>query len=177
MTVSASQQRIRPVRILAADTAVREGDDGVVYLQSRHSLGGFPSRFTERLAHWADHAPDRTFLAQRRPPVRWRMLTYAQTFVAVRRLAQALLDRELSAERPVVILSGNSIEHALLALAAMHVGVLYSPLAPAYSLKTREYESLRHIVGSVRPGPRSSPRKARSTRPRCAQQCAKTSRW
>jgi feruloyl-CoA synthase len=143
---------MRPVSILAADTAVRDGRDGVVYLQSRHTLGPFPPRFTARLAHWADHAPARPFLAQRTPSGEWRMLSYAQTFAVVRRIAQALLDRKLSAERPVVILSGNSIEHALLALAAMHVGVLYSPLAPAYSLKTRDYESLRRIVGRLDPG-------------------------
>ena len=152
MTVGAAQQRIRPVRILAADTAVREGPGGVVYLQSRHALVPFPPRFTERLMHWAHHAPDRPFLAQRAPSGDWRTLTYAQTLAAVRRIAQALLERKLSAERPVVILSGNSIEHALLALAAMHAGVLYSPLAPAYSLKTRDYESLRQIVGRLHPG-------------------------
>ena len=152
MTASAAQRRIRPVNILAADTAVREGPGGVVYLQSRHTLGRLPLRFTERLTHWAHQAPDRAFLAQRTPSGGWRRLTYAQTLAAVRRVAQALLDRKLSAERPVVILSGNSIEHALLALAAMHAGVLYSPLAPAYSLKTRDYESLRQIVGRLQPG-------------------------
>jgi feruloyl-CoA synthase len=124
----------------------------VVYLQSRHRLPGFLSRFTERLTHWADQAPDAAFLAQRTPSGAWRTLTYSQTLAAVRRIAQGLLDRKLSAERPVVILSANSIEHALLALAAMHAGVLYSPLAPAYSLKTRDYESLRHIVGRLHPG-------------------------
>ena len=71
---------------------------------------------------------------------------------AVRRVAQALLDRKLSAERPLVILSGNSLEHALLALAAMHAGVLYAPLAPAYSLQAREYGTLRHILSHLEPG-------------------------
>jgi feruloyl-CoA synthase len=152
MTSSASARPIRPVSILAADTEVREARGGVVYLQSRYTLGPYPPRFTQRLVHWAHHAPDRPFLAQRAPSGAWRTLTYAQTLAAVRRLAQALLDRKLSVERPLVILSGNSIEHALLALAAMHVGVLYSPLAPAYSLKTRDYESLRQIIGRLNPG-------------------------
>ena len=82
-----AQRRIRPVSIAAADTAVRRGPDGVVYLQSRHTLGSYPSRFTERLAHWAEHAPDRAFLAQRAPSGRWRTLTYAETLAAVRRVA------------------------------------------------------------------------------------------
>ena len=138
--------------IAASDTAVRRGPGGVVYLQSRHALGRYPPRFTERLAHWADHAPDRVFLAQRAPSGGWRTLTYAETLAAVRRVAQALLDRKLSAERPLVILSGNSIEHALLALAAMHAGVLYAPLAPAYSLQAREYGTLGHILSHLEPG-------------------------
>jgi feruloyl-CoA synthase len=147
-----AERRIRPVSIAAADTAVRRGDDGAIYLQSRHALAKYSSRFTERLAYWADHAPDRTFLAQRAPSGGWRTLTYAETFSGVRRVAQALLDRRLSSERPLVILSGNSIEHALLALAAMHAGVLYAPLAPAYSLQAREYGTLRYILSRLEPG-------------------------
>ena len=151
---AAGQRRIRPVSIAASDTAVRRGPGGVVYLQSRQALGRYPSRFTERLAHCADHAPDRVFLAQRALSGGWRTLTYAETLGAVRGVAQALLERNLGAERPLVILSGNSIEHALLALAAMHAGVLYAPLAPAYSLQAREYGTLGHLLEPppARPG-------------------------
>ena len=148
----AAPRPVRPVSIAAADTAVRQGLGGVVYLQSRKALGEFPPRFTERLAHWADRAPERAFLAQRTPSGEWRTLRYAETFSAVRRLAQALIERRLSAERPLVILSGNSIEHALLALAALHAGVLYAPLAPAYSLQAREYGMLRQILSRLEPG-------------------------
>ena len=71
----------------------------------------------------------------------------------MRALAQALLDRGLSADRPVVILSGNSIEHALLALAAMYAGVLYAPIAPAYSLLARDFTTLRaDLWHALRPG-------------------------
>ena len=69
----------------------------------------------------------------------------------VRRIAQALLDRKLSPDRPIVILSGNGIDHALLALAAMYVGVPYAPIAPAYSLQAREYSSLQRIFERVEP--------------------------
>jgi feruloyl-CoA synthase len=142
---------LRAVRVASADTAVRCGADGSVYLRSRHPLASYPARLTERLEHWADVAPERVFLAQRAASGQWRSLTYADTLGAVRRVAQALLDRGLSAERPLLILSGNGIEHALLALAAMYSGVLYAPLAPAYSLQTRDYATLVDIVGRISP--------------------------
>ena len=138
--------------VARADTAVRRGAGGAVYLRSRHELGPYPDRLTERLAHWADRAPERVFLAQRTASGEWRTLTYAETLAAVRRVAQALLARRLSAGRPVVILSGNGIEHALLALASMHCGIPYTPLATAYSLQAREYGMLREILTRLEPG-------------------------
>ncbi|HEY3042623.1 MAG TPA: feruloyl-CoA synthase [Vicinamibacterales bacterium] len=131
--------------------AVRHGPDGIVYLQSRDRLGAYPASLTERLEHWAARAPDRAFVAQRDPSGRWRSLTYAETLGIVRRVSQALLNRRLSSERPLLILSGNSIEHALLALAAMHTGVLYAPIAPAYSLQAREYGTLGQIFDRSKP--------------------------
>ena len=144
--------RTKPVRVESADTAVRRGDDGAWYLTSRRALGPYPERLTERLEHWADRAPERAFLAERVPSGAWRTLSYAATFASVMRLAQALLDRRLSAERPVLILSGNGVDHALLALASMHAGLPYVPVAPAYSLRTRDYAALREIVARVEPG-------------------------
>jgi feruloyl-CoA synthase len=138
------------IRIATPDTAVRRAG-GALYLKSRQALGPYPRRLTERLEHWAREASDRVFLAQRFEGGQWRTLSYAETLAAVRRVGQALLDRGLSAERPVLILSGNGIEHALLALAAMHVGVLYVPVAPAYSLQARDYALLGQVVESVRP--------------------------
>ena len=146
------ERRARPVNVARADTAVRRGPGGVCYLRSRHELGPYPERLTERLAHWADHAPSRVFLAQRDDAGEWRTLTYSEALAAVRRLGQALLDRRLSPDRPLLILSGNGIEHALLALAAMHVGVPYAPLATAYSLQAREYDVLREIFARLEPG-------------------------
>jgi len=143
---------MRSVRIAPANVAVRYGPDGLVYLQSRHRLDAYPIRLTDRLEYWADRAADRAFLAQRDPSSgRWRSLTYAETLGIVRRVSQALVARRLSSERPLLILSGNSIEHALLALAAMHIGVLYAPIAPAYSLQAREYGTLGQIFDRVNP--------------------------
>ena len=126
--------------------------DGTVYVRSPHALGPYAAKITERLEHWAAHAPDRIFLAERDAGGEWRRVSYADALARVRRIAQALLDRGLSVERPIAILSGNSIEHALLALAAMYVGVPYAPIAPAYSLIAREYGTLRYLVESLRPG-------------------------
>jgi feruloyl-CoA synthase len=143
--------RIRPTRIAAPETAVRISPNGAIYLQSRRRLGTYPPRITEPLERWARDTPDRPFLVQRDTEGGWRSLTYGETLARVRRVAQALLDRRLSIERPLMILSGNSIEHALIALAAMHAGVLYTPIAPAYSLQARDYGTLGEIFERVRP--------------------------
>src|SRR5688572_8054783 len=143
--------RIRDVRIAATEATVRVGADGVVYMQSPNPLGAYPTRITERLEEWAARAPDRPFLAQRDAHGTWRCLTYSQVLARVRNLSQALIDRGLSQNAPVLILSGNSIEHALLALASMYSGVLYAPVAPAYSLQAREYGTLGRIFGLLKP--------------------------
>jgi feruloyl-CoA synthase len=130
----------------------RERDaDGAVYLESTLELGAYPERITDRLELWADRAPDRVFLAQRDASGAWRHLTYAETLLRARRIGQALLDRGLSQQRPIVILSGNSLEHALLALAAMYTGVAYAPIAPAYSLHGGDFAALRRIVELIDP--------------------------
>ena len=104
---------MRTARILPADTVITFGDKGTLYAKSPHALGSYPGRITERLEHWAAEAPHRTFLARRDAAGAWRGVTYAEALSRVRRLAQSLIDRRLSAERPVVILSGNSVEQLL----------------------------------------------------------------
>jgi feruloyl-CoA synthase len=144
-----------PLRRIAfgpATAIVDRREDGSLLLRSTEPLRSYPRRFTERLFHWAAVAPSRVFLAQRAAGGHWRELTYAEAAARVRAIGQALLDRRLSADRPVAILSGNDIEHALLALAAMHVGVLYAPISPAYSLVSSDHERLKYIVGLLNPG-------------------------
>jgi feruloyl-CoA synthase len=142
----------RRAGILPADTIIARRSDGAVLARSPHALGPYPAKLTERLEHWALHTPDRIFLAQRNASGGWRTLSYGDALHRVRSVAQALLDRRLSAERPVVILSGNSIEHGVLALAAMYAGVLYAPIAPSYSLVAREFTTLRGLWHALRPG-------------------------
>ena len=144
--------RIREVRLGPFDLVLERRPDGTIRARSPHPLGAYPSRLTERLEHWAEHAPDRTFLARRDGDRGWRRLTYARTLEGVRRIGQALLERGLSAARPLAILSGNDLEHALLALAAQHVGVPYAPISPAYSLVSQDFGKLRYIMDLMTPG-------------------------
>jgi feruloyl-CoA synthase len=139
-------------RTLPAETIIRHGPDGTLYARSPHQLGPYPDKITERLDYWAGQAPDRAFLAERGADGGWLGVTYAETRTRARALAQALIDRRLSSDRPLVILSGNSIPHALLALAAMYAGIPYAPIAPAYSLLAREYSTLKALWRSLTPG-------------------------
>ena len=141
-----------PVNVSTPDVGVRTGESGVLYVTDRRPLGAYPTRITAWLDEWAERAPDRPYLVERNSAHRWVPVTYAEARFRVRALAQALLDRRLSADRPVLILSGNSVDHALLALAAMYSGVLYAPVSPAYSLQSRDLGVLKDIVATMRPG-------------------------
>jgi feruloyl-CoA synthase len=138
--------------IVSLPTVLDMRPDGTIYARCPVPLGPYATCITDRLEHWACHAPGRTFLARRAPGGAWQHLTYAETLERTRAVAQALLDRKLSADRPVIILSGNGLEHAILALAAMHVGIPYAPLAPAYSLLARDYTTLRGLWQALKPG-------------------------
>jgi feruloyl-CoA synthase len=138
-------------RILPCD-AVIEWRGDVLYARSPHGLPAYAQRLTDRLEHWAAHAPDRAFLCRRDGSGSWVRLTYGSALSRVRSIAAALLARRLSVDRPIVILAGNSIEHALLALAAMYCGVPYAPVAPSYSLLARQYTTLGTIFDAMTPG-------------------------
>jgi feruloyl-CoA synthase len=156
-TVTAqSRPPLRPVKLGSPDVVTQHRDDGAILLRSPHQLPAHPQKLTERLVHWAKVAPDRVFLAQRDAQGGaaggWRTLTYAQTLAAVRPIAEALLQRDLSPERPIAILSGNDIEHALLGLAAMHVGIPYAPISVPYSLMSQDFGKLKAIIAVLTPG-------------------------
>jgi feruloyl-CoA synthase len=143
---------VRPVRLGPRDVVVQRRPDGTIHLKSPHALARYPAKLTERLEYWAATAPGRVYLAQRDATGGWRKLTYAETLEKVRRIGAALLQRGLSPERPIAILSGNDIEHALIGLAAMYVGVPYAPVSPAYSLISDDFGKLRSIVELLTPG-------------------------
>jgi feruloyl-CoA synthase len=144
-------RRLRPVRIAPLDVSVDAQPNGATYVRSVCELGPYPPRLTDCLEIWAQRAPQRTFLAKRGADGQWVRLTYADAWRRTRNIAQALIERGASHDRPIAIISGNSIEHALLALGAMYAGVPYAPVSPAYSLLSTRFESLQHVFGILQP--------------------------
>src|SRR6201991_3410958 len=144
MTVA--QPALAPPRITS-----RPSRDGGVILSSEMPLEPYEASLGMLLRRWAEEAPDRTFLAERAGDD-WRSLTWAQADAAASAVAQALLDRRLGPDRPLMILSGNAIDHALLMLGGFLAGVPVVPVSPAYSLMSRDYGKVRHIAQLVRPG-------------------------
>jgi feruloyl-CoA synthase len=143
-----------PLRAISfGDPAVtiERRDDGTIYLRPKVALGDYPVRLTDRLHHWAALEPNRIFMAERAAGG-WRQITYAQLLDSSRRIASALLARNLSAERPIVILSGNSIDHALVAFGALYAGIPFCPVSPAYSLVSRDYGKLGFLMKLLTPG-------------------------
>jgi len=149
---SAAPAPLRRVRLGAPNVVVERRSDGCILMRSPDALPPYPAKLTERLDYWAKAAPERIFLAQRDGAGEWRTLTYAAAFAKVRAIAAALLARDLSADRPIAILSGNDIEHALIGLAAMHVGIPYAPISVPYSLLSQDFGKLKAIIAILSPG-------------------------
>ncbi len=143
---------LRPVRLGVLDAVLERRANGDIHIRTAQALGDYHGKLSEPLEHWAKAAPDRVFLGQRDTEGRWRTLSYAQVLERVKRIGAALLRRGLSTEKPIVILSGNDIEHALLALAAIYVGIPYAPISPAYSLMSSDFGKLKMIVDLLTPG-------------------------
>ena len=127
--------------------------DGTVLLRSPEPLREGARCVGDWLEQWARQAPDRVFLAERGSATApWTRVSYAQALRQVRAVASWIMAQGLSAERPLAILSDNSIDHALLALAAQHVGVLSAAISPAYSLMSRDFDKLRSMIALLEPG-------------------------
>ena len=139
------------LRFAPAKVDVEKRPDGSIVLRSPQKLGAYSRCVTEWLVHWSDHQAERIFLAERSAHG-WRTMSYRESYGAVRRIGQALLNLGLNQERPVAILSDNSVDHALLALGAMHVGVPVAPISPAYSLMSKDFAKLKSIFELVQPG-------------------------
>ncbi len=142
----------RRVALGDARVCVERDPRGHTLLRSASVLGPYPQRITERLLKWAREAPDRTFIARRDASGGWRRISYREALANARSIGQALLERGLSAERPLVILSENDLEHAMLALAALHVGVPFTSVSPAYSLVSQDLGKLRYVLELLTPG-------------------------
>ncbi|MFZ2099267.1 MAG: feruloyl-CoA synthase [Oricola sp.] len=126
--------------------------DGTWVVSRADPLGPYPDRVTDRLVHWAEKTPDNPWMAERDDSGGWRKVTYAEALKKVRAISAFLLDKNLSAERPLLILSQNSIEHALMALGAQHVGIPSAAVSTAYSLISEDGAKLRDIAEQLNPG-------------------------
>ena len=149
---SPADVRIRAVNMGPRRTTMASRADGALLLRSPVALEPYPRCITERFEHWARAAPERIWIARRDGSGQWRTITYAQGLARMRRIAQALIDRKLSAARPIAILSDNDLEHALLAVAAQHVGVPFAPISSAYSLVSSDFSKLRFVLDKLTPG-------------------------
>src|SRR6266480_4444148 len=143
---------LRPISFGDPAVSIDHRDDGTIYLRPKVALGEYPLRLTDRLHHWAKAEPNRIFMAERDTGGGWRQISYAQLLASSRHIASGLLARGLSADKPVVILSGNSIDHALLAFGALYAGIPFCPVSPAYSLISRDFGKLAFLMKLLTPG-------------------------
>jgi feruloyl-CoA synthase len=148
----ASAAPLRKLKTGSNAAEIEQRPDGAILVRPREPLGPYPAKLTERLIRFAAEAPDRVFVAERDGQGLWRKITYAQALHAAKAIGGALLRRGVSAERPVMILSGNDVDHALLALACLHVGIPYAPISPAYSAASSDFSKLLHVARRLTPG-------------------------
>src|SRR6476619_4777 len=142
----------RKIEWLARDIAVERRPDGVIILKSRIPLQPYEKHIPASLAKWAKEAPERIWLAQRGGADRqWRKVSYGEAKRTVDGLTQGLLNLGVAEGRPVTILSGNSIEHALMTQAAMQARLPAAPVSPAYSLMSQDHLKLKYLFGLIRP--------------------------
>jgi feruloyl-CoA synthase len=152
-----STPKFRPLKFGVTRVTLRDGVPGTHYMVAEQPLADFPARLSDRFRHWATRAPERTFMARRVKGADgalgdWRHISYAQAWQSARSIAQGLIDRGLNAERPVAILSENSLEHALMAMGCLLAGVPFVPVSPPYSLVSVDYDKLKHVLKTVTPG-------------------------
>ena len=142
----------RKIEWLARDIAVERRPDGVIILKSRIPLQPYEKHIPASLAKWAKQAPERIWLAQRGGADRqWRKVSYGEAKRIVDGLTQGLLNLGLGEGRPVAILSGNSIEHALMTQAAMQARLPAAPVSPAYSLMSQDHLKLKYLFDLIKP--------------------------
>ena len=144
---------VKLVNMLDPEVEIETIANGSIIVRSPRSIDSYPDSQSEWLIKWANQTPDRVFIADRASSDgSWRKLSYKEFLGQIQSIGQALLNRNLSGERPVAILSDNGIDNALLLFAAMHVGIPVVPISPAYSLMSKDFGKLRFIIELVEPG-------------------------
>ncbi|WPO41114.1 AMP-binding protein [Tardiphaga sp. 42S5] len=142
----------RKIHWMERDIDVERRPDGVIVMKSLIPLMPYETHLPASLAKWAKERPDHTWLAQRAGDDRqWRRLSYGEAKRTADALTQALLDMKLAADGPVAILSGNSIEHALMTMAAMQARHPAAPVSPAYSLMSQDHAKLKYLFDLIKP--------------------------
>src|SRR3954452_9084566 len=154
MNAVAASRREPPKTLFAAPDIVAERRaDGSIRLKSKTALQPAARCSGDWLEHWARQAPERIFLGERSSiDAPWTTITYNDALRRVRSVGAWILAQGMSAQRPLVILSDNSIEHALFALGAMHVGVPVASISPAYSLMSKDFDKLKSMIVLLDPG-------------------------
>jgi feruloyl-CoA synthase len=141
-----------PIRLFAkAAVGVERRADGSILLNAAQPLGKYPRALNEHLVSWAQRAQERPFLLERGGDGSWHGVTYKQALVEVTRIAGALLGMRISPRHQVAILSESSVEHGLLMLAALHVGIPVLPISSAYSLASSDFGKLKSIIRRTAP--------------------------
>ncbi|ODM49849.1 feruloyl-CoA synthase [Ruegeria sp. PBVC088] len=143
---------MRPVRLWQPRVRQETRDDGTILVWQEEPLGPYPRCLSEKIAHWAGVTPDHLWMAERDDAGDWRGHSYAELADLTERVGGALLDLGLSVDRPLLILSGNSLDHAVIALSAQHVGIPSAAIAPAYALTGPDYPKLADIARQITPG-------------------------
>lgn len=156
-TNSAATSKYRAFDFGVTRIQLRDGETGIQYLSADQPLSNYADSMGERLQHWAVKTPDRILFAQRAKLADgtlgdWQQITFQQAYESAQHIGQALLARGLNQERPVAILSENSIDHALVALGCILVGIPFCPVSTAYSLISQDFEKLRHVLNTITPG-------------------------
>ncbi len=127
-------------------------EDGSIVMRQKGELSGYLPTLADYLDKWADETPDQTWIARRKDGGDWQRITYGQARDNARRIGAALLDLGLTPDRPLMVLSENSLEHAMLGISCAYVGVPYAPLSPAYSLVSDDHAKLKGIAETLKPG-------------------------
>ena len=148
----AAQQLASTDNFWTPEFAYEYREDGSVLMRHTEPLPAYLPLLADYLDKWADESPQRTWLARRVNGGDWKHISYHDARLQAKRIGSALLAMGLGPDRPLLILSENSLEHALLGIACTYVGIPYAPLSPAYSLRSKNAEKVVLIAKLLQPG-------------------------
>src|SRR4029077_6473702 len=138
--------------LTAARVTAATDEDGALVIRSAEPLAGYPVTVMHSGRAWAAADPGHPVWAERPPGGGWRPCGYGEAAAAADAIGQGLLDRGLGPGRPLLVLSGNSVDHLLVTLGAMTAGVPVAPVSVAYSLQSHDHARIRAITEMIRPG-------------------------